>query len=278
MRILITGGSGHVGRRVVALLSSDHDVLNLDLREPPEGPSGHVSGDILDAESVRAAMRSVDAVVHTAAIPGPMFGSLDDIYMTNTEGTRRVAAAAFAAGIRRFVNVSSEAVLGFVFGQGGVKPRYFPVDEDHKLTPTDAYGRSKLVAEQSLSEDRPPDSVVVSLRPPWVWVPEEYAQCRRLTHDPEGWAGGLWAYIHGDDLAAAVKLAVERDLAPAHYPVFVAAEDNGTIFATRKLVEKFYPQVTVRSGISEYGSLISTREASRILGFAPTLRWRGFLE
>jgi UDP-glucose 4-epimerase len=266
-----------VGRRIVAGLSRDHDVVNLDLREPLGESSGYVSGDILEADAVREAVAGAQAVVHAAAIPGPSFGSIDDICMTNIEGTRRVAEAAFAAGVKRFVNVSSESVLGFAFGSKNVRPSYFPIDEDHRLSPSDPYGRSKLVAEESLSERRPDDAVVVSLRPPWVWVEEEYAQCRRLTHDPESWVGGLWAYIHGDDLAEAVTLAIERDVAPGHHSVYVAAADNGTIRSTRDLIERFYPQVTVRPGIPEYGSLISSARAGRLLGFTPRLKWRAFL-
>lgn len=277
MRVLVTGGSGLVGRRVVRLLSREHEVVNFDLKAPSEDVSAYIKGDILDLDAVRRAAAEARAVVHAAAIPGPKFGTADDIYLTNLEGTRSVAEAASLAGVKRLVNISSESVLGLVFGRGRVKPRYFPIDESHALSPSDPYGRSKLAAEEHLADARATDSVVVSLRPPWVWVPEEYATSRRLTHNPNEWAAGLWAYIHGDDLAAAVKLAVEREMAPGHYPLYVSASDNGTIFSTRELIERFYPQVTVRSGIGKYGSLISTTEAARLLGFSPELTWRGFL-
>ncbi|MBD3348286.1 MAG: NAD-dependent epimerase/dehydratase family protein, partial [Candidatus Eisenbacteria bacterium] len=250
MRILITGGSGLVGSRVVRLLSRSHEVLNLDLRAPPDTSASHLPGDILDRDTVRAAMNGIDAVVHAAAIPGPAFGVADDICLTNIEGTRRVALAAFDSGVGRFVNLSSESVLGFAFGEQKVQPMYLPVDEDHRLAPRDPYGRSKLVAEEALSDCRPDDAVVVSLRPPWVWVPEEYARCRRLTRDPESWVGGLWAYVHGDDLARAVERALVHELAPGHHCVYVVATDNGTIFRTRELIERYYSQTHVRPGIS----------------------------
>ncbi len=279
MRVIVTGGSGLVGRRIVPLLSADHDVLNLDLRPPVDGSSSeYLSCDILDAGTVRSAVEGADAIVHAAAIPGPKFGMTDDIYLTNIEGTRRVADAAFAAGIRRFVNISSESVLGFAFGAGRIRPKYFPIDEEHVLAAIDPYGRSKLMAEESLTDKRPPEAVVVSLRPSWVWVEEEYAQCRRLTHDPGQWVGGLWSYIHGDDLAEAVRLALEKELQPGHYPLYITAADNGTIFRTRELAQKHYPQTTFRPGIARYGGLIAGREAMRLLGFSPKLTWRRFLE
>jgi len=277
MHILVTGGSGLVGRRIVRRLSSEHEVLALDQREPQDAISRHVSVDILDVASLRPLMEGIDAVVHAAGIPGPAFGTPDDMYMTNIEGTRRVAKAAFERGVIRFVNISSESVLGFAFGRHKVSPRYFPINEDHGLQPADPYGRSKLRAEEALADCRPDRAVAVSLRPPWVWVPEEYAQCRRLTHDPESWVGGLWAYIHGDDLARAVECALNADLAPGHHPLYVAAADNGTIFRTRELTQRYYPQVEVRAGIAEFGGLISGAQAAGSIGFTPNLTWRGFL-
>jgi len=277
MHILVTGGSGLVGRRIVRHLSSDHEVLTLDQREPQDAISRHVSIDILDVASLRPLMDGVDAVVHAAGIPGPAFGTPDDMYLNNIEGTRRVAKAAFERGVTRFVNISSESVLGFAFGRRRVLPRYFPINEDHRLQPADPYGRSKLTAEEALADCRPDRAVAVSLRPPWVWVPEEYAQCRRLTHDPESWVGGLWAYIHGDDLARAVECALNADLTPGHHPLYVAASDNGTIFRTRELIQRYYPQVEVRPGIGEFGGLISGALAAGSIGFTPSLTWRGFL-
>ncbi len=44
-----------------------------------------------------------------------------------------------------------------------------------------------------------------------------------------------------------------------------------------ELIERFYPQVTKRPGIAEFGGLISGAQAAHIIGFIPSLRWRGFL-
>ncbi len=277
MRIVITGGSGLVGRRITALLSGRHDVVNVDLREPEVPVGTYLPADILDADAVRRALEGADAVVHSAAIPGPDQGTPEDIYMTNTKGTETVASAAADVGILRFVQISSEAVLGFVFARGKNPPSYFPVDEEHPLSPSEPYGRSKLLAEQALADARPEGGVVVCLRPPWVWVPEEYPRCRQLTRDPSMWSDSLWAYIHGDDLAGAAGLAIERELEPGFHAYYVAAPDNGTIIPTRKLLEQYYPCVPRRPGISQFGGLISSGRAARQLGFNALLTWRQFL-
>jgi len=277
MRVVVTGGSGLVGRAVIRRLSSNHDVVNVDLEDPGQPAGRHVRADVLDERAMLAALDGAGAVVHAAALPGPSFGTEDEIERVNVEGTRIVARVALDRGVGRFVFVSSEAVLGFVFGCGRVGPRYLPIDESHPTRPTDPYGRSKLRAEEILARDADDRMVVVSLRPPWVWVPEEYDRARRLTRSPEEWRDGLWAYVHGDDLAGAVESALARDLTPGHHAVYVAAPDNGTAVPTRALAREYYPGVPIHREIAEFESLISSRAARDLLGYEPRLSWREFL-
>jgi len=295
MRIAVTGGSGLVGRAIVRRLAERHDVVNIDLfdfgadacdlkptgveRSPTEpAPSvQYAHADILDLTTLSRAIDGAQAVVHAAAIPGPAFGSEDDILNVNVEGTRNVAVAADEAGVRRFVFISSDSVLGFVFSKGRVQPNYFPVDEAHPLAPTEAYGRSKLMAETVLARHAGRTTTVISLRPPWVWVPEEYEKLRRLTRAPADWSGGLWAYVHGDDLARAVERAVTLEIEPGFHAVYVAAPDNGTVVPTAQLVRDYFPDVSVRKELPEFGSLVSSSRLESLLGFVPTMSWREFL-
>lgn len=281
MRIAVTGGSGLAGRSVVRLLAQHHDVVNIDILDP--GSAGvdlsvadYLHTDILDLAGMIRALEGAQAVVHAAAIPGPMFGSEDDIREVNVEGTRTVALAADRAGVRRFVFVSSDSVLGFVFSDGAVVPEYLPVDEAHPLSPTDPYGRSKLSAEVLLAR-QPAGATVVSLRPPWIWVPEEYEKLRELTREPSKWSGGLWAYVHGDDLARAVELAATQDIEPGFHAAYVAAPDNGTVVPSSRLAADYFPDVPVRRDLPEFAGFLSSDGLDELLGFRPSMSWREFL-
>lgn len=277
MRIVVTGGSGLVGRRIVRRLVRDHDVVNLDVRRPADECGVHIRGDILDADFLRLVLDGADAVVHAAAIPGPSFGSPDEMERTNVHGTRIVARAAFQCGIRKMVHISSDSVLGIVFSGGRTTALYFPIDELHPTLAVEPYGRSKALAEGVLASEELSDMAIVCLRPPWVWVPEEYESCRRLVLNPDEWVDGLWAYIHGDDLAAAVESAATRHVPEGLHAVFVAAPDNGTVFPTRELTERYYPNVPYSADTGPYGSLISSEAAVELLGYRPSTSWRDFL-
>ena len=282
MRVAVTGGSGLAGRSIVRRLAQHHDVVNIDILDP--GSAGvdllcadYLNTDIFDLDGMTRALDGAHAVVHAAAIPGPSYGSASDIHRVNVEGTRNVALAADKAGVRRLVFVSSESVLGFAFSDGAIVPDYFPVDEAHPLSPTDPYGRSKLAAELLLAK-QPPGCTVVSLRPPWIWVPEEYEKLRELARDPSLWSAGLWAYVHGDDLARAVELAATLEIEPGFHAAYISAPDNGTVVPSARLAEDYFPDVPIRGDLSEFGSFFSSDGVEALLGFRPSMSWREFLQ
>lgn len=113
MRLFITGGRGFVGRRLLACAAGrDVDVVAL-VRGPPAsgdalpGAPDVVVGDLLDPQSWSAHLEGADAVVHLAAVTGKARAAA--YRRVNVEGTRVLLEAAGAAGVPRFVFVSSVA-------------------------------------------------------------------------------------------------------------------------------------------------------------------------
>jgi NADH dehydrogenase len=111
--ILVTGGTGFVGPKVVhALRAQERDVRCL-VRKPGRAGTLNawgcevVQGDVTDAESLRRATEGCDAVVHLVAI---IAGSRDDFGRVMTGGTQNAIAAAKSAGISRFVLMSALGV------------------------------------------------------------------------------------------------------------------------------------------------------------------------
>jgi len=149
MKILVTGGIGKVGQWVVRELldGAAHDVTVLDRVPGPErGTIKYLVGDVQDLGQVMEAMVGADAVMHLAAIHNPNIATATVIYQTNVVGTFNVHHAAFRLGVKRVVSASSNAIVGWSYGERFV-PDYLPIDEDHPLRPEDVYGLSKEIGE-----------------------------------------------------------------------------------------------------------------------------------
>jgi nucleoside-diphosphate-sugar epimerase len=144
-RILVTGASGFIGSALTArLLSLGHEVVAFDRRRPAAPARDKlrvVVGDVVSQTDLRAASEGCDAVVHLAAVV-QTHGPRELFERINVGGTRAVAQAAQAAGVRQLLFMSSIAVLDYRRG-------YRDGDETcatgGRLT---EYGRSKLEGER----------------------------------------------------------------------------------------------------------------------------------
>ena len=173
MKILVTGASGFVGRSLCAALEQNGHVLVPVVRTISSRLSTNRDyveiGDINSSTNWMPVLGNVDAVIHLAARVHVMKETAVDplaaFREVNVYGTERLAYQAGAAGVKRLVYVSSIKVNGEV-----TSDRPFRADDEVK--PADAYGVSKLEAEQRLvqiAEQTGLEFVIV--RPPLVYGP-----------------------------------------------------------------------------------------------------------
>ena len=140
MRILITGGTGALGKALVERLVQDqmverlcvlsrdeHKIRALADRYPEPNPLRWFVGDVRDQARLRVAFQGVDAVIHAAALKriDAVVNNSIEVDKTNVQGTINVLQAAMESGVRKVLFISS----------------------DKACQPTNAYGASKMLAE-----------------------------------------------------------------------------------------------------------------------------------
>jgi UDP-glucose 4-epimerase len=172
--ILVTGANGFVGSALAARLSRSAPGVRAAMRRPPAARQPgveHVAAPSLSADADwRRALTGVRTVVHAAARVHVMRDEAPDplaaFRSANVEGTLALARQAAAAGIERFVFVSSIKV------NGESTPPDRPFSAADVPQPSDPYGVSKLEAERALGElARETGLPVVIVRPPLVYGP-----------------------------------------------------------------------------------------------------------
>lgn len=172
--ILVTGASGFVGSALLHRLASEGQAVRGAYRENVpklgDGSQGIPVGELGEAQDWRVALEDTYAVVHAAARVHMMHDAAGDplaeYRRVNVQGTLNLARQAAAAGVRRFVFLSSVKVNGESTMQGAA----FAADD--VPAPQDAYGISKWEAEQGLRQIATETGMaVVIIRPPLVYGP-----------------------------------------------------------------------------------------------------------
>jgi 2-alkyl-3-oxoalkanoate reductase len=172
--VLVTGAAGYLGRRIASALARCGAQVRGLVRDPSSVPweleadAEIIGGNLVDPASLRKAMRNVDLVVHCAAVtknnaPWVLH------QQTNIEGTRAVLEAAQEAGVRRLVHVSSVIVYGLSGSPSRPLPESAPAPDD--VNRWAFYLRSKLGAEQVLTNSSPDGTEVVVVRPGIIYGP-----------------------------------------------------------------------------------------------------------
>ncbi len=145
MKVLITGGAGFLGLHTAHCFAKKgwaivlEDIAPYDKAEYPAG-CVFITHDVRDRPGMDKllAEHKPDVIVHCAAAL-PLWKP-EDIQSTNVGGTNKVLDAALAAGIRRFVFISSTSVYGI--------PDHHPLFETDRLHGVGPYGQSKIDGEK----------------------------------------------------------------------------------------------------------------------------------
>jgi UDP-glucose 4-epimerase len=292
-RIFVTGGSGRLGRSVVAgLAQAGHKVISVDRDAVPADqlPAGVVqeTGDLLaPGEALRLLKETrPDAVVHLAAIAVPFSAPEDVIFATNTRLAFAVMSAATELGVRRIVTASSPTVLGYGCPAGWL-PDSFPLDERTRPKPWNAYALSKLIAEQTVEMFAAAQGEQIryaAFRPCYVISPEEWegaptqqghTLAERLA-DPALSAPALFNYVDARDVADFLDVLLEKmDTIPNGETFFVGAADALATAPLAELMPRYLPgSETLAAGLTGTAPAFSIAKARELLGWEPRRSWR----
>jgi len=292
-RVLVTGGAGRLGRVVVTELAGRCEVHVLD-SDTHSSLRIDFPVDVLDLRALASVMRGHDAVIHLAAIDSSVSAPPQVVFDANVRGTWNVLHAAEQAGVQRVVVCSSVAATGIDYTNPQLPPLYLPIDEDHPLRPTQAYGLSKQLDELMAQSFGRRDRIeVVCLRPSWVMFP---AAVRRVLaqqsvtdpvdalpptsgrhHEP---LPLLRSYVTPSDAARAFRLALELP-AISHCVFIITAADTFESMSTLAHLEQTYgsplqvakPEIY---GRNPHASAFDISRAREILGWTPSSNWAEF--
>lgn len=271
-KVVVTGGSGRVGRYVVDELSSGFDVTNVDLTKSPASV-GYAEGDVTDLESMRRALKGADAVVHLAAIDYDWKAAPEQYIRVNTMGTWNVLQAAAENNLQKVVLCSSVSACGLSEMRANWTPQSLQVDERHELRPVQAYSVSKQIMEtmgRSFATGTEMD--VLCLRPLAVVLPETIGEYCEFIDNPDlHW---LYYYVHVRDVATGFRRALEsRGLKFGTF--FLSADDTSrpepTLDWYRDRIGALPEILNPRTfQTNPRASIFSNQQARQVLGWEPT--------
>src|SRR5207245_2086796 len=177
--VLVTGATGLLGSHITDLLLLRGERPRVLVRpgdclqELTEGAVDVCWGNVMDSSALEGALSGVECVLHCAARTGP-WGPAAEYEGTNVRGLKALVEVALAAGVRRFVHVSSITVHGNSVGG--------PADETTPLrVESNPYSRSKVAGERLLEAlIREREAPVTIVRPGWIYGPRDAASFARF--------------------------------------------------------------------------------------------------
>ncbi|MBT3556605.1 MAG: NAD(P)-dependent oxidoreductase [Rhodospirillales bacterium] len=295
-RVLVTGGSGLLGKYVVEALKDTFHVTVFD-KAKPAYECAFVEGDILGRTSIDKALVDQDCIVHLAALDAAIKASDDDFIRVNVEGTWNLFSCARNAGIKRVVQCSSVSAVNI---SPENPPQYLPVDLDHHADPQTAYGLSKLMGEKIARRFFTLGGMdVICLRPSLIMAPEYVYDVALTSSEADGttlpppashdtWKSwgrtipGARDYVDSRDAGAAFLAALNAD----HIPwgiFYVTSADSYSALPTTDVVQREYsvsPEIRdpdLYAGDSR-ASIYDISTTTEELGWTPAHGWPEILQ
>lgn len=238
----MTGGSGFVGRELIrALIERGVEVVALARSDAAvetvmKAGAKPVRGDLSEVDAIYGGMTGCDVVFHAAAHVKD-HGKLDEFMTINVGGTKTVLGCARHAKVKRFVHISSEAVLanGRPIVRADEATPYPP-------DPTGPYALTKGLAERAVLEANGPDLETVVVRPRFIWGKGDTSVLPTLVDTVKrgrfGWIGGghyLTSTCHVANVVEGALLAAERGTPGSVYFLTDGAPVEFREFITRLL-------------------------------------------
>ena len=278
-RILVTGGSGFIGRHVVSdLRAAGARVRVVDLKPHPDPEVEVVLGDIAEADTLEAALEGgFEGIVHLAAVTSVLRSMEHPVstYRTNVAATALLLEAGRSAGVSSLVFASTNAVTG---------PMDAPaISEAATLRPLTPYGATKAAAEMMMSAYTASYGLrCTALRLTNVYGPGMQAKdsivarlmrAIRLEQTFEIYGDGRQVrdYVHAADVTAAVRLGL-ADSAWAG-PIVIGAGRSLSVLEVIDAVRRVTGQpIDVRHGPARPGEMpavIVDPSRARAAGWSP---------
>jgi nucleoside-diphosphate-sugar epimerase len=262
MKILITGATGKVGSRLARRLVRQGHSIRALVRDPARSAAllgdqmEFFEGDLLDPDSLGAAVRGTAAIVHCAAF---FRGATpEQAHAVNEGGTQHLASAARNAKVGRFVFLST----GLTYGPNGGRL----AAEDHACNPVDAYPLSKLAAERILLDMQGLDARI--LRLPFVYGDGD-PHIEEAIPFMRGFPPGQRMSIgHHVDVAQAVSRLLNV-ASPSHRIYNVVDDEAPELAALFAAVGQPPPDGTNAERALAFGALLDGSRIREDLGFKP---------
>ncbi|MBL7978408.1 MAG: NAD-dependent epimerase/dehydratase family protein [Bacteroidetes Order II. Incertae sedis bacterium] len=286
--VLVIGGAGYVGSGLIPrLLEKGYNVKLLDIMmfgyEPIKSVRNHsnlqiIRADFRQIDKVVEAVHGVDAVIHLGGIVGDPACSLDEQLTidVNLAATRMVAEIAKGYGVQRFIFASSCSVYG---ASDEV------LNELSSLSPVSLYAKTKIASEKVLQQLSGPDFCPVILRFGTIYGFSGRTRFDLVTNlltakaVKEGkitvYGGDQWRpFIHVNDVAKAVFLALEADLSLVQNEIFNVGSDaqNMTLWQVGELIKKQVPSAELLDlGMDgdRRNYRVSFKKIAEVLNFKP---------